>query len=155
MNIQIYKYTLPIQASIEYFIYDKDCSGEIALGPDDLFLRGLAISSLPEGLYSILSTLRPLNHLKKNTTESSFLDLLVVTGISKAMMEFIFANFPLESFSVTIRPNTPAYNPSSGLCVAGTSMNSSAISVSSGNGSAMTINSSSANGITIHQSNII
>jgi len=153
MNIQIYKYTLPIQDSIEYFIYDKDCSGEIALGPDDLFLRGLAVSSLPEGLYSILSTLRPLNHLKKNTTESSFLDLLVVTGISKAMMEFIFANFPLESFSVTIRPNTPTYT--SGLCVAGTSMNSSAISVSSGNGSAMTINSSSANGITIHQSNII
>ena len=140
MNLQIYKYN-NIHSTIEYFVFDPsyvcddtlnypDCRSEF---PDDDVYHGLRISVEPDGLVSICSTTSPLSYLTRNATESSFLDLLVVTGLPLANLEFLFANFPINSYTISIRPRYPknsgcsgitsVLGPFPGINVSGTSMN--------------------------------
>ena len=92
MNLKIYKTTT--QYSINYFIVDCDQPNYTGISITwDRDKSTFRIGSQYGQHYNI-----------KDKSETSFLDLLAVTGITNDQVEYIFRNIDFETYELSIKP---------------------------------------------------
>lgn len=103
MNLKIYKTTT--QYSINYSIIDSDQPN----------YTGIFITWKRDQSTFNIGTQCGQHYNLKDKVETSFLDLLAVTGITKDQVEYIFRNIDFEKYELSITPRHTIHLHGGGL----------------------------------------